>query len=121
MAFMPETRRKCDIVMKGGITSGIVYPTVVCKLATKYEFKNVGGTSTGALAAALTAAAEYARQTGKGSGEGAFDELSRIPAWLAGDSPFGGGSNLLRLFQPRPETRGLFRFGLGFLIKSWPE
>ncbi len=31
--------KKCDIVMKGGITSGIVYPGVVCKLAEKYQFQ----------------------------------------------------------------------------------
>src|ERR1700694_5223429 len=121
MSSMPEILRKCDIVMKGGITSGIVYPTVVCKLASEYQFKNLGGTSAGALAAALTAAAEYARQTGRGLGAGAFDELSTIPKWLADNSPFGGGSNLLQLFQPQPGTGGLFRFGLSFLIKSWPK
>ena len=113
--------KNCDVVMKGGITSGIVYPTVVCQLATVYQFKSLGGTSAGALAATLTAAAEYARQTAQGFGGRAFDELFKIPNWLASDSPFGGGSNLLRLFQPQPGTRGLFRFGLGFLIKSWPK
>ena len=46
--------KKCDIVMKGGITSGIVYPGAVCKLAEKYEFQSIGGTaSAGAIAAAL--------------------------------------------------------------------
>jgi len=37
-----EARRNCDIVMKGGITSGIVYPTIVCNLADKYQFNNLG-------------------------------------------------------------------------------
>ena len=74
----------------------------------------------GSAAAALTAAAEYARKTGQGLGEKSFDELSKIPGWLASDSSFGGGSNLFRLFQPQ-KRRGLFRFAVSFLIKSWPK
>ena len=31
----PNIRRLCDIVMKGGITSGVVYPLAICKLATE--------------------------------------------------------------------------------------
>jgi len=37
--------RFCDIVMKGGITSGIVYPAAVVEIAKDFVFKNVGGTS----------------------------------------------------------------------------
>jgi predicted acylesterase/phospholipase RssA len=48
--------RKCDIIMKGGITSGIVYPKAVCRLALEYRFRSIGGTSAGAIAAAATAA-----------------------------------------------------------------
>jgi predicted acylesterase/phospholipase RssA len=44
-------RRKCDIVMQGGVTSGVVYPGLVCKLAEHYDFQNIGGTSAGAIAA----------------------------------------------------------------------
>ena len=47
----------CDLVMKGGITSGIVYPNAVLSLARQYRFKNIGGTSAGAIAAAVAAAA----------------------------------------------------------------
>ena len=47
----------CDLVMKGGITSGIVYPNAVLALAKQFRFKSVGGTSAGAIAAAVTAAA----------------------------------------------------------------
>lgn len=61
--FLAATE-ECDLVMKGGVTSGIVYPPVVRKLAKKYRFRNVGGTSAGAIAAAVTAAAEYGRETG---------------------------------------------------------
>lgn len=49
--------RYCDLVMKGGITSGIVYPNAVLALARDFRFKNIGGTSAGAIAAAATAAA----------------------------------------------------------------
>ena len=45
----------CDLVMKGGITSGVIYPRAVVELARKYHFKNIGGTSAGAIAAAATA------------------------------------------------------------------
>jgi hypothetical protein len=43
--------------MKGGITSGIVYPNAVLALAKDFRFKNIGGTSAGAIAAAASAAA----------------------------------------------------------------
>jgi hypothetical protein len=43
----------CDLVMKGGITSGIVYPNAVLSLAREYRFKSIGGTSAGAIAAAV--------------------------------------------------------------------
>ena len=47
----------CDLVMKGGITSGIVYPNAVLALAKEFRLKNIGGTSAGAIAAAVSAAA----------------------------------------------------------------
>ena len=90
--------RKCDLVMKGGITSGIVYPSAVCELARDFEFVNIGGTSAGAIAAALTAAAEYRRKNGSHAG---FDELADLPRWL------GEGSRLRNLFQPSPELAPL--------------
>jgi hypothetical protein len=88
--------RNCDIVMKGGITSGVVYPLAVCEIAQTYRFKNVGGASAGAIAAAAGAAAEYGRH------RGGFQKLAALPAWL------GGGGNLLGLFQPQPGTRSLY-------------
>ena len=59
---------ECDLVMKGGITSGIVYPAAILRLKNKYRFRNIGGTSAGAMAAALTAAAEYGRLSRKQNG-----------------------------------------------------
>lgn len=54
----------CDMIMKGGVTSGIVYPYAVLEIATKYRLRSLGGTSAGAIAAAFAAAAEFARRRG---------------------------------------------------------
>jgi len=97
--------RFCDLVMKGGITSGIVYPPAISKLANEYHFKNIGGTSAGAIAAAVTAAAEYQRRnTGR---MGGFDLLNDLPDQL-GQTDARGNTRLLRLFQPQDPCRRLF-------------
>jgi hypothetical protein len=31
----------CNVVMKGGITSGMVYPKAMTELAGKFKFKNI--------------------------------------------------------------------------------
>jgi len=111
-----SSRRKCDIVMQGGVTSGVVYPGLVCKLAEYYDFQSIGGTSAGAIAAALTAAAEYSRRAGNPD---AFNAVSEVPGWLGGASEYGTGSNLFSLFQPQSATTGLFKFATAFLITSW--
>jgi hypothetical protein len=100
----PQIRRFCDVVMKGGVTSGVVYPTAICKLATAYAIKNIGGTSVGAIAAAITAAAEYRRrQTGSGQG---YAELAKLPGFL------GSPGALLALFAPDAAARALFNVAL---------
>src|SRR6187200_3402613 len=33
----PGKPKYCDMVMKGGITSGVVYPTAICELAGQYQ------------------------------------------------------------------------------------
>jgi len=89
--------RDCDVVMKGGITSGVVYPFALCELARTYRFASVGGTSAGAIAAAGAAAAEHGRE------HGGFEKLAALPAWI------GTGDNLFRLFQPQGATLPFFR------------
>jgi predicted acylesterase/phospholipase RssA len=49
---------QCDIVMKGGVTRGVVYPAAVAAIAKRFRFRSIGGTSAGAIAAVVTAAAE---------------------------------------------------------------
>lgn len=56
--------KECDLIMKGGITSGVVYTRAVLALKHEYRFRNIGGGSVGAVAAALTAAAELGRNIG---------------------------------------------------------
>lgn len=103
--------RECDVLMKGGITSGVVYPLAVCELARVFRLRNVGGTSAGAIAAALSAAAEHARgRAGSGSGAASgFDRLAKLPAWI------GGERRMLALFRPDRRTRSLFRLALAAL------
>jgi predicted acylesterase/phospholipase RssA len=103
--------KKCDLVMKGGITSGIVYPRAVAELAKEYRFANIGGTSAGAIAAAVTAAAEYGRQTGKNAD--AFVAIEALPGSLAGTD--GGRSRLLQLFQPSAATKPLYDLAICWL------
>jgi predicted acylesterase/phospholipase RssA len=82
--------------MKGGITSGVVYPLALRRLGQDYRFRGIGGASAGAIGAALGAAAELGRD------RGGFDKLADIPAQL-------GDGRLLGLFQPQPRTRSMMR------------
>lgn len=102
----------CDLIMKGGITSGVIYPSAVCELAKVYRFKNLGGASAGAIAAATAAAAEYARLSGmhRAAGKSGFEELEDVPGWLA--------RNLGHLFQPDEPTRPIFNVLLASLEES---
>jgi len=100
-------RRFCDLVMKGGITSGIVFPTAVARLSTQYRFRHIGGTSAGAIAAAGAAAAEFRRATDRVQPGYGFAELARLPEYLGG-RPERGHSRLFRLFEPEPAARRHF-------------
>ncbi|MFC3832848.1 MULTISPECIES: patatin-like phospholipase family protein [Deinococcus] len=101
-------QRSCNLLLEGGITSGIVYPALITTLAETYRFRHVGGTSAGAIGAAFTAAAEYAR-----SGTIPYDGMAVIDR-LAADlgkpiSQTPGAPLLLQaLFQPTDQTRGTF-------------
>lgn len=103
----PTDKPLCDLVMKGGITSGVVYPQLIAELSAKYRFKNIGGTSAGAIAAAGCAAAEHARQTG--SRPDAFDELMTLPEQLKQRAAGDEHSMLFHLFQPAATVRRHFK------------
>lgn len=107
----PGAPLECDLIMKGGITSGIVYPGAIFELSKYYRLRAIGGASAGAIAAACAAAAEYCRTSGKC--EGAFNKLNELPLQLAEEN--GGKSLLLRLFKPELETRDVFGWFLAGL------
>ncbi|HEY0181050.1 MAG TPA: patatin-like phospholipase family protein [Dokdonella sp.] len=93
---------ECDLIMKGGIASGIVYPGAIAALAAHYRLRSVGGASAGAIAAAAAAAAEYGRASG------GFAKLARLPHELAEPGADGRDTRLFRLFEPQPSTRALY-------------
>jgi predicted acylesterase/phospholipase RssA len=106
---MPEQELKqCDLVMKGGITSGIVYPPAVLKLKDKYTFRGIGGTSAGAIAAAGIAAAEFHRD------HGGFDLLEKYMNWLREED------HLRQLFQASSETKPLLDLLIA-VLKETPQ
>lgn len=107
--YRPRPSASCDVVMKGGITSGVIYPKAICELARKYRLRQVGGSSAGAIAAAAAAAAEHGRE----SSAGGFARLAELPNWLGAPDADGGDSNLFHLFQPQPATAPYYRLFVG--------
>ncbi|SFV14692.1 patatin-like phospholipase family protein [Pseudoduganella namucuonensis] len=93
---------KCDVVMEGGVTSGVVYPAFICGLARRFRLRSIGGTSVGAVAAVAAAAAQFKRnraREGAPSADDGFERLAGLPAWLQAPG-HEGKSNLFSLFQP---------------------
>ena len=101
----------CDIVMKGGITSGVVYPGAVAEIAKEFQIRGIGGTSAGAIAAAAAAAAEHGRLT---NNTNSFQEFAKLPIFLGRKNP-KGVTNLFTFFQPQPKTKRTFNALLGAL------
>ena len=113
-AYTAPNDRFCDIVMEGGVTSGIIYASAVAELAKSYRFSSIGGSSIGAFAAALTAAAEYSRRLGSNAG---FKLMERLPTDLA-DEDDRNETRLLRMFRPQDGTRRLFKIFLASLDRK---
>ncbi|MGW0022899.1 hypothetical protein [Rhodococcus sp. NPDC003383] len=99
-------RRSTDITMRGGTTSGIVYPLAVCEIARAFRLRNIGGTSAGAIAAAAAAAAELGR----------IREIEQVEVPTKASTPesvqrgFAGVAEVVRwltqLDGTRPDTEG---------------
>jgi hypothetical protein len=102
---------ECDLVMKGGITSGVVYPPAVVEIAKDHRLRSIGGSSAGAIAAAAAAAAEL----GRFSNTGGFEVLATLPKQLS-EVDRTGRTRLQRLFQAQPSTTDLF--DLFWLVRS---
>ena len=88
-----EPTAECDVILQGGTASGVIYPRALTALASHYRLRGIGGTSAGAMAAAVAAAAEYGRITGQGG----FTAFEGIPEEL-------GKGRLRELFQPERRT-----------------
>jgi hypothetical protein len=103
---------ECDLVMKGGITSGIVYPLAIKELSSAFRLRSIGGTSAGAIAAAAAAAAELGRQRFEAGLVAAdpegFVKLAKLPGYLGAPSADGRGTKLSALFKPLPALRSIF-------------
>ena len=98
--------------MKGGITSGIVYPLAIVEIAKAFRFRNIGGTSAGAIAAAAAAAAELGRcraKAGISFAKAPFQRLADLPQLLSSSSPSGLPTLLLAFFRPHPNVRSVFK------------
>jgi predicted acylesterase/phospholipase RssA len=96
--------RPCDIVMKGGAASGFVYARALTVLAKTYRIQSVGGTSAGAGAAGVAAAAEYGRRKG---GVG-YAGIENIPEWAGEIVAPSGWTRLKHLFGPDESTRRVY-------------
>jgi len=107
--FTEGVERFCDLVMKGGVTSGVVYPLAVCRLAEKYAFKKIGGTSVGAIAAVLTAAAEYRRRHGGAEAGAGYVNLAKLPDFLKVPGA------LRTLFTADPSSKKYLAIALDFV------
>ena len=91
--------RECDLVMKGGITSGVVYPSAVEVIARHFTLRNVGGASAGAIAAAAAAAAQFGKNK----------LFARGVRGEALDAPFARFAKMAHDLGARGVLRGLFR------------
>ena len=97
--------KECDLIMKGGVTSGVVYPAAIVIIGKHYRLRSIGGTSAGAMAAVLAAAAEYRRQNG--GGYAGFEQLKKVDEHLA--------TKMKEMLQPSPALDPVFKIALDFL------
>lgn len=105
----------CDLILEGGIASGVVHPYVVLELARRHRLNAIGATSAGANAGVLAAAAEYARSA-RGDPEGflRLQAICNIRARHLGDlfQEEPGFEPVMALFkgQGSPAARALRAF-----------
>jgi hypothetical protein len=114
MVEVPD--KQCDLVMKGGITSGVVYPRAIRRITRDYRLLNIGGTSAGAIAAVVAAACEYRRQGDPTRGvkptPTAFDHLEAVTTEITQPGFIRG------LFQATPAGKPVLELGLALVTGS---
>jgi hypothetical protein len=107
----PDAPSECDVVMKGGITSGVVYPKALWVLSERYRFMNIGGASAGAIASVIAAAAQYGDRRGSDNRLASLETLAETitqPRFVE------------QLFQPYRIGRGPYRLLLSFVSDHHP-
>lgn len=110
-----------DLIMQGGVASGVVYPLAIMEIASKHRLHGVGGTSAGAIGAVVAAAAEYGRSRGARS-YAQFVTLSEellesgIARFFQPSFWMGAPFDLLVGLQSRGPVAGL----LAYLATRWP-
>ena len=102
MARFPRRRRQSPAPLRSG-HEGRCHerhrvPEPRAQARQQYRFASIGRTSAGAIAAALSAAAEYGRQRDEGGGP-----TSSWPRSITGEP-----GAIVGLFQPTPATKPLF-------------
>lgn len=119
-----STRKTCDLVMKGGVTSGLVFPGSVAELSKNFTFCNIGGTSAGAIAAVVTAAAEYRRfqnPTAACNADGihpAFSDVLGVAQELGAPSKVRDATRMVDLFQAPPHLQPALALALAATKKG---
>ena len=105
-----ESYKYCDLVMKGGITSGVIYPAAAVKLSAESRYKNIGGTSAGAIRC----------RRYRGRPIGPAPPTIPIPSRSSRLFPMilPATDTFLKLFTPDPSTRKVFRVALGDWFKT---
>jgi len=117
---MTQPSKYCDLVMKGGITSGIVYPNAVLALAKEYRLKNIGGTSAGAIAAAVSAAAAFGdRQKQKSASPDDNSNKIGFEGLIDVSKKLATRGFIYSLFQPAWGGRNAFRLIVILTGKAW--
>jgi|GEM_PF-581352 len=106
--FHPDPRElECDLVMKGGVTSGLVYPAAIATIASSYRLRSIGGTSAGAIAAAGAAAMEFGRQSQTNTH--ALTALGNLNCILSEATDHGASTRLEAMFAGDKGTADLLK------------
>ena len=108
----PTPLPECDLVFKAGVAGAVVYlGAAIVELGREYRFRNLGGSSSGAIAATFAAAAEFHRQMNGADGLAApmagVREQLLTPGFQEG------------IFQPAQSMRPLLRMLLRAVHDGW--
>jgi predicted acylesterase/phospholipase RssA len=130
-------RASIDVTMRGGTTSGVVYPMAICELARWFRLRNIGGASAGAIAAGLAAAAELGRarwdlagrpelpdlaaeRRNQGDVRQGFVGVADATAWFAQVDVDGPDQfRVAQLFRPTAAARPLYRLAVAVMRRNW--